>query len=126
MLILESICKGDTLTPVLRIIGYVIRIIWFGIPIALIILGSIDLGRAVINSKEDEVKKAKKSFINRLIYAVLVFAVVWIVTLVLGFVSRIGVDKTDGMTADTTGWQECWKKIMNLNDTDENQTTDAN
>lgn len=125
MNILISLCGDSTLDPILRIIGYVIRVIWFGIPLVLIVLGSIDFGKAVINSKEDEVKKARKSFINRLIYAVLVFAVVWIVTLVLGFLANVGVDKTDGLDVDTTGWKTCWHKIMDLNAQDEGTATDT-
>ena len=108
---LLDICTDGTLDPVLRIIGIVIRVIWIGVPLALIILGSIDLGKAVISSKEDEVKKAKKAFINRLIYAVLVFAVVWIVGLVISFVSRLGIAQNG---TNTTGWSACWDRIMSL------------
>ena len=108
---LLDLCTDGTLDPVLRIIGIVIRIIWIGVPIALIILGSIDLGKAVISSKEDEVKKAKKAFINRLIYAVLVFAVVWIVTVVIGFVVKVGIPQGE---TDPTGWSACWERIMSL------------
>lgn len=106
---LLDLCTDGTLDPVLRIIGIVIRIIWIGVPIALIILGSIDLGKAVISSKEDEVKKAKKAFINRLIYAVLVFAVVWIVGLVMNFITKLQFNGTN-----TTDWNACWQQIMNL------------
>ena len=106
---LLDICTDGTLDPILKIIGIVIRVIWIGVPIALIILGSVDLGKAVISSKEDEVKKAKKAFINRLIYAVLVFAVVWIVGLVMNFATKIFTG------TNTTDWNACWQQIMKLN-----------
>lgn len=110
---LLDLCTDGTLDPILHIIGIVIRIIWYGVPIALIILGSIDLGKAVIQSKEDEVKKAKQAFIRRLIYAVAVFAVVWLVKVVMTFIADIGVDENDDLASvNTTGWKKCWNEIM--------------
>lgn len=103
----NDIC--GSLGPVLRIVNIVINIIWIGIPIILIVLGSIDLGRAVISSKEDEVKKAKKTFINRLLYAIAVFAVVWLVMFIFDQVAKLGL--TD---ANTSSWQSCWEKIRDI------------
>ena len=105
---LLDISGNPSLAPVWKIVGTIINIIWIGVPILLIVLGSVDLGKAVISSKEDEVKKAKKSLINRLIYAVLVFCVVWIVTIVMDAISGIGIEGTN-----TTNWKTCWEQIRN-------------
>ena len=118
MNLLVSICD-PTYQPIWNVVGLVIKTLWIGIPILLIILGTLDLGKAVISSKEDEVKKAKKSFINRLIYAILVFAVVWIVKVVLGIIASIGVaGDTAGngepeKNVSTKGWVDCWNAAMN-------------
>ena len=111
MYLLETInvCDDASLQPLWTVIGTIINIIWIGIPIILIILGSIDLGKAVISSKEDEVKKAKKAFINRLIYAVLVFCVVWLVTFIFDQVAKLGL--TDVNQENATSWKTCWQKI---------------
>lgn len=101
-----DICGNPNLAPLWNVVGTVINIIWIGVPILLIVLGSIDLGKAVISSKEDEVKKAKKALLNRVIYAVLVFCVVWIVGIVMDAISSIGIEGTD-----TTTWRTCWKQI---------------
>lgn len=103
---LLDICGNPSLAPLWKTVGTVINIVWIGVPIILIVLGSIDLGKAVISSKEDEVKKAKKSLINRFIYAVLVFCVVWIVTIVMDAISSMGVEGTN-----TTNWKTCWDQI---------------
>ncbi len=103
---LVNICTNEY-APIWNVVGIIIKVIWIGVPIALIVLGSIDLGKAVISSKEDEVKKAKKALLNRFLYAVLVFCVVWIVTLVMGAISKIGINDTD-----TTSWSKCWELIM--------------
>lgn len=54
-----------------EVLGYV-RII---VPILIILLGTIDLAKAVIASKEDEMKKAQSTFVKRLIVGVAIFFV---------------------------------------------------
>lgn len=65
------------------IISLIIKLIQFGVPLLLIIFGMLDLGKAVIASKEDEIKKGQQMFIKRLIAAVIVFFVIAIVELVV-------------------------------------------
>lgn len=101
-----DICTDPKFAPIWNVVGIVINIIWIGVPILLIVLGSIDLGKAVISSKEDEVKKAKKSLLNRFLYAVLVFCVVWIVQIVMGAITKIGIKGSD-----TSSWDKCWQQI---------------
>ena len=101
-----DICTDPEFAPIWKVVGTVINIIWIGVPILLIVLGSIDLGKAVISSKEDEVKKAKKSLLNRFLYAVLVFCVVWIVQIVMGAITKIGIKGSD-----TSSWDKCWQQI---------------
>lgn len=101
-----DICTDPEFAPIWNAVGIVINIIWIGVPILLIVLGSIDLGKAVISSKEDEVKKAKKSLLNRFLYAVLVFCVVWIVQIVMGAITKIGIKGSD-----TSSWDKCWQQI---------------
>ena len=70
----------DALMPIIRLIrDGVIPLIQIGIPIILIVLGMLDLGKAVMASKEDEIKSAQKLLIKRAIYAVAIFFVVFVV-----------------------------------------------
>lgn len=66
------------------VIHMIIMLIQFGVPLLLIIFGMLDLGKAVIASKEDEIKKGQQMFIKRLIAAVIVFFVVAVVRLAVG------------------------------------------
>ena len=72
----------------------IVLIIQIGVPVLLIIFGMFDLGKAVIAQKEDEIKKGQSTFFKRLIAAILVFFVVTIVKLVVGFAA----DRTDAVT----------------------------
>ena len=79
-----------------NIVGAVVNIIKIGVPIILIVLGMIDMGKAVASQKEDEIKKGQKTLISRVIAAAIVFFVVAIVQLMLSIVS--------GATNDTNIW----------------------
>jgi len=105
-----NICTNEQFNVIWDIVGTIINVIWIGIPIILIVLGTIDLGKAVISSKDDEVKKAKKSFMRRFMYAVLVFAVVWLVQFV--FDMAAGLLGND-FNYNETSWKACWEKIRN-------------
>lgn len=58
-----------------------------GIPVLLIFFGMLDLGKAVMAQKEDEIKKGQQMFIKRLVTAAIVFLVFFVVQLVVGLVS---------------------------------------
>ena len=94
-----------TLWPIISLIkNGLIPVIQIGIPIILIVLGMLDLGKAVVASKEDEIKNAQKMLIKRCIYAVAIFFVVLIVTFVFGLVA----DNSAGGANEATNWTQCW------------------
>ena len=53
------------------------------VPILVIGLGLIDLGKAVMASKEDEMKKAQKTFIKRIIIGVAFFFIPALVNIIM-------------------------------------------
>lgn len=63
-----------------RILLYV-RII---VPILIILLGSLDMAKAVIAAKEDDMKKAQTQFIKRLIAGLVVFLIPVFVDIIMG------------------------------------------
>ena len=96
----------DNILPLVRLIrNGIIPLIQIGIPIILIILGMLDLGKAVMASKDDEIKNAQKMLIKRCSYAIAIFFVVMIVQLVFGLLTSTG-DAEIGSTS--TNWAECW------------------
>ena len=59
-----------------------LSLIQYAVPVAIVILGSIDLFKAVVASKEDEIKNAQKLLIKRIIYGVVIFFLVTLVRLI--------------------------------------------
>ena len=91
MLFLAGTC--ETLSPIIRLIKFgVVPLIQAVIIIALIVLLIIDLGKAVMAGKEDEIKSAQKLAIKRVVYAVIVFLVPWIVNVAFSLLANTGDD----------------------------------
>lgn len=114
-----TICGGVEVPDTLfNAVATVIRLIKIVVPILLIIWGMIDFAKSVIAKKEEDIKTYRKAFISRLISAILVFLVIWIVQLALSLVS--GVEKQSHVEGQTTGdiWA-CSKKFINGVDTED-------
>ena len=106
MLFLDVSQACKDLGPLINLIKHgIIPLIQIGIPIILIILGMFDLGKAVMASKEDEIKNAQKMLIKRCIYAVAIFFVVLIVTLVFNLLSSTN---DSNITSSSASWSNCW------------------
>ena len=89
MYFLLDACQHPT---VLRTIyfGLIIKdIIFTIIPIGIIVMTLIDFSKAVIASKEDEQQKAVKLIPKRIMYAIIVFAIPWIVTALMKALSSL-------------------------------------
>lgn len=101
-------CQG--LSSIVRLIKKgVFPIIQIGIPILLVIMGTVDLGKAVISSDEKEVKGAQSRLIKRCIYAILIFFMVTLVSIIMNLVGTAN-DK-DVSKADANSWATCWNSI---------------
>lgn len=65
----------------------IIVVIKIAVPVLLVIFGMLDLFKGITAQKEDEIKKGQQIFIKRLISAAIVFFVISIVQLLVGFVA---------------------------------------
>ncbi len=88
---LEHFC-GKT-AEILQLVGWVVTVIKIGIPLIIIVLGLIDLGKAAISSKPEEIKKTVTSLVWRLVGGIAIFFVPTIVMLIMGFVTQWGDTK---------------------------------
>ena len=100
---ISDTCRG--LEPIVKIVKKgLLPILQVVIPIGLILMGTIDLGQAVIASDEKEIKAAQGKLIKRFIYAAIVFLMVTLVSLIMGVVAT-------GVKDGTSLWWNCWSKI---------------
>ena len=97
----ESFCSKSK--NVIKYIGKIVYVAKILVPLVIIILGSVDLGKAVVAQKEDEIKSASEMFIKRLIFGVIVFFVPSIVSLIFNL---LPADTTGGATESSCA--ECF------------------
>lgn len=82
-----------TLMPAIRLIKFgIIPLIQIVIIVALIIFLIIDFGKAVMAGKEEEIKTAQKLAIKRIVYAIVVFLVPWLVSVAFGLLTNPEAD----------------------------------
>lgn len=79
---------------VFKLVHYVVLVIQIVVPILLIIWGMLDFAKGLIKGKDDEIKAGQKTFISRLIVAVMVFLVVTITRLVVSLVGNLDTEGT--------------------------------
>ena len=74
-------CASDVL-PIFNAAKFVIRIIQIAVPFALVIWGSLDWFKALIAGDEKEMKMKRKPFIARLVAAIVILILPWLVELI--------------------------------------------
>lgn len=74
----------------------ILKILQIAVPVGLILFGTIDMAKAVIAGDEKKMKEAQKPFIKRIISAVIVFLIPYIVQVVIGLVTS------------NTEYKGCW------------------
>lgn len=92
---MSGLCQNSDLITLIGYIQTVLNLIKIGIPIALIVWGSIDLGKAVVASDEKKIKENQQILMKRAVAAVLVFLLSIIVGFVMGVVGG-------------QEWKTCW------------------
>ncbi|MBR4672772.1 MAG: hypothetical protein IKO78_06230 [Bacilli bacterium] len=90
--ILDS-CNG--LGPIVKVIAGLFAVVKIVVPILLLIMGAIDLAKAVLASDDKEIKAATSKLTKRAIAAAAVFFAVTIVDVIMGIVGD-------------SNWRSCW------------------
>lgn len=98
--------EGSALGQVVGLLKMAVSYLQILIPVALILWGTIDMGKAVIAGDEKKIKEAQKPFVKRLISAVIIFLIPFILNLVIGLVAS-------GNNA--TQWATCWDNAPSWN-----------
>ena len=96
MLLVTSEQFCDELAPVLGVVGWVIFGIKVAVPIILIVVGMIDLAKAVVAKDEKDVKGAQQLLVKRAISAAIVFLVATLVGVIMMLVNGEEYKKCTG------------------------------
>ena len=72
-----------------QIVGYIIAIVKIVIPLLIIVLGVIDLGRAIVSSEEKIIKDAGGRLVKRLILGICIFFIPQIIDVIFDVVGGL-------------------------------------
>ena len=98
-------CNG--LQSTFIVIGHIVRIAKILIPIIIIGFGMLDFFKAIVGSKDDEIKKSAKSLVMRCIAGVCIFFLPAIIDLVFSWV--------DGWSENyQSNYEECFKCVWDV------------
>ena len=89
-------CGGADVLRILKFVFILLDLVFFIVPIGLIVMLMIDFGKNVIAGKEDDMKKNLNMVIKRIIYCVVLFLVPTITKFAISLVG------TDGENAVST------------------------
>ena len=92
MYILLKACENPDILRIIYLAKKILNIVFIIVPVALVVFIIIDLFKNVTNGdNEKTVKDNNKIAIKRLIYAILLFFVPTIVTVVMNLLSAVGI-----------------------------------
>jgi hypothetical protein len=90
------------------IVGNIVSLIYLairiGIPVILLIVGMVDLGKAVVAQKEDEIKKAQGLLVKKVISAVMVFLLFTLI--------QFAINLVDNANGNNAGMWSCVNAIL--------------
>ena len=120
-----DLCEGDILI-VISAVKTIFTLIQWAIPLVLIVLGTIDMFKAMASGDEKATKESQKKFVRRLVYALVAFLIPFIVKLTFSLVSK-NIAADEATTADNTVGEflTCWngKLKVCVNNSDDAKTT---
>ncbi len=97
-----------------QILGYVVMILKIAIPLILIVMGMVDLGKAVVSSDEKAINKSVSSLIKRFIAAVVVFFIPTIVSAIFNILGLVN-------TSAGSDYNVCVQCVTNVGSCDTSQ-----
>ena len=97
MFLLEATVTSfcDDTASIWGLLGYVIMVIKIVIPLLLIILGMIDLGKAVVASDDKAISKSVNTLIQRFVAAIIMFFIPTIVSAIFNATTNSGITKNN-------------------------------
>lgn len=69
----DNFCANEGVSDVFKMIGHIIQILKWVVPIILIVMGIFDFAKASLSSDDKALSKATNSLVNRLVAGVIVF-----------------------------------------------------
>lgn len=84
--IFDDICTKGGIRTSLRFVGYIVLAIKVLVPLIIIVMGTIDLTRAITSNDDSEIKKRSITLVKRIAVGVLIFFIPTIINIVFSWI----------------------------------------
>ena len=103
-----SFCSEPAMNNVLYLVGVVVAVIRIAVPVVLIVIGMVDLVKALTSQDDKQIKAATNLIVKRVVIAVAVFLVPTIIRLLMNVISQHEYESC--INCVTSVWSGCkWK-----------------
>ncbi len=118
----ESFCERTEVGNTFKTLGWILFFAKIIVPIIIIIFGSLDFAKAIVASKDDEIKKSAKSLAMRAIAGIIIFFIPTIINFIVSFIGGEDIyNKSFGVCTNCLlNPRSCKVKEIEINDTYEN------
>lgn len=103
-----NLCSTPNVARTLKFLGLLIYLVKIAVPLLIIILGSIDFGKAMIAGKGDEIPKKIPVLAKRFIVGVIIFLIPSIIDFLFGVI--------DTYSDTMKRYENCWTCLLNPDD----------
>ena len=116
MLILEQCSDAMQLCYNMRfvwkVLNFIIKIVQWSIPVVLIVIGTVDMFKAMTMADDEKaVVAARNGFFKRIVYGVVIFLVPFLVSTILSFVENSLLNGSEDGYGGAMAWLACWEHI---------------
>ena len=109
-------------SSIVDLIHMIILVLQIAVPILLVVFGMLDLMKAVIAQKEDEIKKGQQTFIKRLVAAIIFFFIIAIVKFAISAISKDNGDIISCMNCFIEGSKSTSCQVATTTNSNNNPT----
>lgn len=108
----DNFCDQTAIHNVMYLIGIVVGVIKIAVPIILIVVGMVDLIKAITSQDEKQIKPATTFLVKKVVIGIIIFLVPTIVRLLMTVISRDGKNEgcincvTSVWGSKCDGWRE--------------------
>lgn len=85
---METICSMPSYRKPMKFVGVILRLVKILVPMLIIVYGAYDLYKAMVSSKDDEIKKAIKSIGIRIVAGLFIFLLPGILQVLLNMINE--------------------------------------
>ena len=114
----DNFCANEGVKDVFRIIGYLVAIARYLVPLLIIVLGLVDFGKAATTNDDKALNKAVNAFSRRIIAGIIVFFVPSIIYAFMNIVGNVIDNTGDLLNENNQTFGGCTKCIFKVGECD--------